>query len=209
MHPLPRFLLRSAPFTRGALLVLLLALTLVTTGCDDDDDGLVDPPTDPSIAELAADSDALNTLTAALEAAGLDATLGDESATYTVFAPADAAFDAYDVDFLVGNTDLLGEVLGFHVVQGAAAFSGDLNDGDTFTTVQGDVLEVAIRDGDVFVEGAQVTTADVTASNGVAHIVDDHRQARARRSGPGRRTILARRSPATAGRGADWSRAWP
>jgi transforming growth factor-beta-induced protein len=108
-----------------------------------------------------------------LEAAGLDATLADENATFTVFAPADAAFDAYDVDFLVGNTDLLSEVLQFHVVQGAAALAGDLSDGDTFTTVQGDDITVSIRDGSVFVNGAQVTTADVEASNGVVHIIDD------------------------------------
>jgi len=151
-------------------------MAFVTAGCDgDDDDGMVTPPTtDPaSIAELAADQDNLTTLVAALEAAGLDATLADENATFTVFAPADAAFDAYDVDFLVGNTDLLSEVLQFHVVQGAAALAGDLSDGDTFTTVQGDDITVSIRDGNVFVDGAQVTTADVEASNGVVHIIDD------------------------------------
>jgi transforming growth factor-beta-induced protein len=151
-------------------------MAFVTAGCDgDDDDGMVTPPTtDPaSIAELAADQDNLTTLVAALEAAGLDATLADENATFTVFAPADAAFDAYDVDFLVGNTDLLSEVLQFHVVQGAAALAGDLSDGDTFTTVQGDDITVSIRDGSVFVNGAQVTTADVEASNGVVHIIDD------------------------------------
>jgi transforming growth factor-beta-induced protein len=151
-------------------------MAFVTAGCDgDDDDGMVTPPTtDPaSIAELAADQDNLTTLVAALEAAGLDATLADENATFTVFAPADAAFDAYDVDFLVGNTDLLSEVLQFHVVQGAAALAGDLSDGDTFTTVQGDDITISIRDGSVFVNGAQVTTADVEASNGVVHIIDD------------------------------------
>jgi len=158
------------------LLAVLLTMAFVTAGCDgDDDDGMVTPPTtDPaSIAELAADQDNLTTLVAALEAAGLDATLADENATFTVFAPADAAFDAYDVDFLVGNTDLLSEVLQFHVVQGAAALAGDLSDGDTFTTVQGDDITVSIRDGSVFVNGAQVTTADVEASNGVVHIIDD------------------------------------
>ena len=151
-------------------------MALVTAGCDgDDDDGMVTPPTtDPaSIAELAADQDNLTTLVAALEAAGLDATLADENATFTVFAPADAAFDAYDVDFLVGNTDLLSEVLQFHVVQGAAARAGDPSDGDAFTTVQGDDITISIRDGSVFVNGAQVTTADVEASNGVVHIIDD------------------------------------
>jgi transforming growth factor-beta-induced protein len=104
---------------------------------------------------------------------GLDATLGDESTTFTVFAPEDASFAPYDVDYLLNDPTLLEEVLGFHVVQGAAVFAGDLSDGDTFTTVQGDEIEIAISDGTVFVEGAAVTTADVEASNGVAHLIDD------------------------------------
>ena len=138
-------------------------------------DGLLVPPSlsASTIAGIVADGDSFTTLDAALGATGLDATLDDRDATFTVFAPADASFAPYDVDFLVDNPDLLSEVLGFHVVQGAAVFASDLSDGDTFTTVQGDEVEIAIEGGDIFVEGAQVTTADVEAANGVVHVVDD------------------------------------
>ncbi len=157
------------------LIAALLAMALVSAGCDSNG-GMDDPPPpteEPTILDLASDNDDLSTLATALGATGLDATLDDRDATFTVFAPADAAFAPYDVDVLVNNPDLLSDVLGFHVVQGAAVFAGDLSDGDTFTTVQGDEVEIAIEGGTVFVEGARVTTADVEAANGVVHVIDD------------------------------------
>ena len=138
-------------------------------------DGLLVPPSlqQPSITEIVSKSSDFSTLATALGAVGLDATLGDENATFTVFAPANASFAPYDVPYLLHNPMLLEEVLGYHVVQGAAVFAQDLSDGDTFTTVQGDEIDVSIHNGDIFVEGAQVTTADIGASNGVVHAIDD------------------------------------
>jgi len=156
------------------LWVGLLAVALVLAGCDSDDSGMDDPePVPTTLADVAGDTDDLSTLATALGAANRADALDDTSATYTVFAPSNAAFERYDVDFLTGNTDLLGSVLDYHVVQGAAVTSDQLSDGDTFTTLQGDEIEVTIEDGTVFVEGAPVTTADVEADNGVAHIVGD------------------------------------
>jgi uncharacterized surface protein with fasciclin (FAS1) repeats len=176
-HRLPfNALLPIIPRRCAALLAGLFALTFILAGCDSTDGGggIVTPPTsEPTITALAGDQDDLTTLTTALGVAGLDGTLDDQSGTFTVFAPSDAAFDVYDVDFLTSNADLLSEVLGFHVVQGEAVGSRDLSEGDTFTTVQGDEITVSLRDGNVFVEGAQVTTADVEASNGVVHVIDD------------------------------------
>lgn len=116
----------------------------------------------------------LSTMATAVEAAEL---AGDNSPLrteeITLFAPADSAFDAYDVDFLVNNADLLGSVLNYHVVQGSVVTSDELSDGDTFTTATGDEIEITIDDGTVFVEGAPVTMADVEVSNGVVHVVGD------------------------------------
>jgi uncharacterized surface protein with fasciclin (FAS1) repeats len=58
--------------------------------------------------------------------------------------------------------------------------------GATPTTVNGLPLDVVVRDGKVYVNGAQVVTADVQASNGVIHIIDA--------------VLLPERAPATAGR---------
>ncbi|WP_162899711.1 fasciclin domain-containing protein [Salinibacter ruber] len=162
----------------AALGVGLLAVALVLTGCDSDDSGMDDEFDDPAttltLAERVSNQDALSTLNTALGATGQAETLGSEDATFTVFAPSNAAFEPYDVDFLTRNTELLSSVLDYHIVQGDALTADNLEDGQTLTTVQGDELEVTIDDeGNVFVEGAQVTTADVEATNGVAHVVDD------------------------------------
>jgi uncharacterized surface protein with fasciclin (FAS1) repeats len=154
----------------------LLAVALVLAGCDSNDGGMEGPePPSLSLADVATVSGNLSTLGSALEAAGRTATLDDTTATFTVFAPSNTAFERYDVDFLVDNPELLGDVLDYHVVSGAAVTSDQLEDGDTFETVQGDTIEVSVDgDGNVFVEGAPVTTADLDDPvNGVAHVVGD------------------------------------
>ena len=40
------------------------------------------------------------------------------------------------------------------------------------TTVNGQALDIVLTDGKVYVNGAQVVTADITASNGVIHVID-------------------------------------
>ena len=44
--------------------------------------------------------------------------------------------------------------------------------GATPTTVNGLPLDIVVRDGKVFLNGAQVVTADIVASNGVIHVID-------------------------------------
>jgi len=44
--------------------------------------------------------------------------------------------------------------------------------GATPKTVNGQPLDIKVRDGKVYVNGAQVVTADVPASNGVIHVID-------------------------------------
>ncbi|MDX1493126.1 MAG: fasciclin domain-containing protein [Longimicrobiales bacterium] len=153
----------------------VLLAAAVTVGCSDDD--VTEPVELDTIAATAAASSDLSTLSAALEAAGLVSTL-EGAGPFTVFAPRNAAFDALGADVVAqlledGNIDLLSRVLTFHVVAGAAVSSGELSDGQTFTTVEGGELTVGVSGGSVTVNGANVVTGDVEASNGVVHIVDD------------------------------------
>ena len=162
----------------AGLQVLLLAFALVIVGCDsngdmDDDNGDDSEPA-TTLTDAVTGSDNLSTLATALQATDRAGVLDDTAETFTVFAPSNAAFESYDVDFLTSNADLLGSVLDYHVVQGAAVLSGDLEDGDTFTTVTEEEIEVSIDDdGNVFVEGAPVTSADIETDNGVAHVIGD------------------------------------
>jgi uncharacterized surface protein with fasciclin (FAS1) repeats len=119
-------------------------------------------------------SESAKTLAAAVTAAGLVGTLQGEG-PFTVFAPTDAAFAAIqkDVDNLLKpeNKAKLSDILTYHVVSGKA-MAADLKDGQELTTVQGSKLKVSIKDGKVMINGANVISADIAASNGVIHVID-------------------------------------
>ena len=119
-------------------------------------------------------SESAKTLAAAVTAAGLVETL-QGSGPFTVFAPTDGAFAAIqkDVDELLKpeNKKKLTDILTFHVVSGNAK-AADLKDGQELTTVQGGKLKVSIKGDKVMINDANVTMADVAASNGVVHVID-------------------------------------
>ncbi|NBB86233.1 MAG: hypothetical protein GVY12_08470 [Bacteroidetes bacterium] len=153
--------------------VVLIGALGFLAACDDDTD-VVTPPIedDGTIADIVADNDDFSTLLGLLQGEGLTDALGDEDATFTVFAPTNAAFGPYDLDAIAGAEGAVGEILRYHVVQGAAVAAGDLTDGQTIETLAGDELTVSLRDGDVFIDGSQVTQPDVEADNGIIHIID-------------------------------------
>lgn len=128
--------------------------------------------TEQDIVAIASKS--AKTLAAAVTAAGLVGTLQGEG-PFTVFAPTDAAFAAIqtDVDTLLKteNKSKLANILTFHVVSGET-IAADLKDGQELTTVQGGKLKVSITGNKVMINDAQVTMADVAASNGVVHVID-------------------------------------
>ena len=127
-----------------------------------------------TITDVVVNSPDHTTLEDAVIAAELDDDLSGPG-PFTLFAPTDAAFDALPegtLDALLEDpTGNLAAMLQFHVVSGET-LSADLSNGDVLTTLQGQELEVSIEGGDVFINGAQVTTPDVNASNGVVHVVD-------------------------------------
>ena len=127
------------------------------------------------IVDTAVEAGQFETLVAAVQAAGLVETLKGEG-PFTVFAPTDEAFAALPegtVESLLQpeNRDQLVAILTYHVVPGRVT-SGDIA-GQTMdvTTVQGSDLSIDATDG-VRVDGATVVSADVMASNGVIHVID-------------------------------------
>jgi uncharacterized surface protein with fasciclin (FAS1) repeats len=68
------------------------------------------------------------------------------------------------------NKDQLVSILTYHVVPGKV-MSGDLSEGLTAQTAQGGDVTITL-DGGPKVNGANITTADVAASNGVIHVID-------------------------------------
>jgi uncharacterized surface protein with fasciclin (FAS1) repeats len=113
-----------------------------------------------------------------LEAAVIAAELADDlsgKGPFTVFAPTDAAFKALPegtVETLLKDpTGELAQILLYHVV-GSKAMSGDLSNGQSIATLNGDKIDVKIKEGSVFIDNAQVITADIKTDNGVVHVID-------------------------------------
>ena len=93
----------------------------------------------------------------------------------TIFAPSNAAFAAIGPIASNLTTEQLANILEYHVVSGTVAYSSVLTSGPTtmtFSTLSGGVLNVMVVDGKVFVNSAQVVTADVIVANGVVHVLD-------------------------------------
>ncbi|MFU8813353.1 MAG: fasciclin domain-containing protein [Balneolaceae bacterium] len=127
------------------------------------------------IVSLAADTDQLSTLVAAVEAAGLVETLKGDG-PFTVFAPTNEAFAALPEGtveslLLEENRDQLIQILTYHVIAGEVE-SGDLSDGMTAETVEGSSVSITINGDGVMVDKANVVAADIEASNGVVHLID-------------------------------------
>jgi uncharacterized surface protein with fasciclin (FAS1) repeats len=116
-----------------------------------------------------------NTLVAAVKAAGLvDALSG--TGPFTVFAPTDEAFaklPAGTVEALLKDPVKLGAILKYHVLLGTVMAADVVkSDGAKPATLNGAPLNITVSGGKVLVNGAQVTSADVSASNGVIHVID-------------------------------------
>jgi len=140
-------------------------------------DAVLVPENDPepvTVLDIIVNSADHTTLETAVIAAGLADDLSGDG-PFTVFAPTDAAFAALPagvLDALLADpTGALAQVLLYHVVSGEA-LSSSLSNGQTITTLQGQVVTVSITGGNVFINDAQVIVADIMADNGVVHVIN-------------------------------------
>ena len=133
------------------------------------------------IVEIAAGNSDFSTLVTALEAADLAGVLQGDG-PYTVFAPTNEAFAALPegtVEMLLKpeNKDKLIAVLTYHVVPDNLAIPGKVTATDvtklsSAKTVQGDEIAISTHEGRVMINDAHVIVADISASNGVIHVID-------------------------------------
>jgi len=127
------------------------------------------------IVDTAIAAGSFNTLAKALTAAGLVDTLRG-AGPFTVFAPTDAAFaklPAGTVESLLKpeNKAKLVRLLTYHVVSGKV-MAADVVKVTSAKAVSGDTITVLAKDGVVTVDNARVVKTDITASNGVIHVID-------------------------------------
>lgn len=162
----------------AASAALLLGSTLVA--CDDTVSTTVAVPTPETrtIAQLAIDTPALSTLVEALQAADLVGAVQDPTASLTVFAPTNAAFDALPAGtletlLLPENVEQLRSILLLHVV-GSELPASALSGFTQVQTLQGSAVTIAPFGSTLRINNqANVITADIDASNGVVHLIDN------------------------------------
>jgi uncharacterized surface protein with fasciclin (FAS1) repeats len=130
-----------------------------------------------NIVAVAAANSNFSTLVAAVKAAGLVDALSAPG-PLTVFAPTNDAFaklPAGTVEFLLKpeNKARLVAILTYHVTAGKVMAADALKlDGKPINTLNGQIIAVSVKDGNVLLNGGKVIIADVPASNGVIHAID-------------------------------------
>lgn len=166
-----------------------LCTAIVATACGSDDDnsstsmagsggsgtgGMTSTaPQSGDIVATAIAAGGFTKLAGALDATGLTAALKG-AGPFTVFAPTDTAFAAFEAanpGVLASlSKDELAAILKYHVVA-AKVGSKDLVSGSLVETLNGARAAIDLSSG-AKVAGSTVTTADVAASNGVIHVID-------------------------------------
>ena len=125
------------------------------------------------IVEVAVAAGSFKTLVAAVQAANLVEVL-KRPGPLTVLAPTDDAFAKIpkaDLDALMKDKVKLAAVLQYHVLAGNVS-SADLKMMKDFGTVQGKRIQISSAGATLKINNATIVKADISASNGVIHVID-------------------------------------
>ena len=133
------------------------------------------PETLTTVFDVIANSENHTQLENAILTADLDGALNGVG-PFTVFAPSDDVFDELTelaLQALLDNTELLTSILLHHVHSGELLAADLLTmDGMTIETLNEDELSISISGQTVKIDMATVTAPDLTAINGVVHVID-------------------------------------
>jgi uncharacterized surface protein with fasciclin (FAS1) repeats len=135
-------------------------------------------PENKNIVEIASNNTNFSTLVAAVKAADLVTTL-QGAGPFTVVAPTNEAFDQLPAGILTAllkpeNKSILAKILTYHVIPGNNTASVILTlNGKLVTTVEGSSIKVKVDNNKIILnDSTNVTTADISATNGVVHVID-------------------------------------
>ena len=131
--------------------------------------------TEMDVVGIAQDNSDFSTLVAALQEADLVETLQGDG-PFTVFAPTNEAFEALLTELDITQEELLSQpdlesVLTYHVIP-QEVMSGDLEDGMSAETVNGEEVTFDLSGDDPMINESTITSTDMEASNGVVHVID-------------------------------------
>lgn len=124
-----------------------------------------------TVADIISNTNTLHTFAQVLREDNLLGLLGGPG-PYTVFAPTDAAFDAYQQ--LLNEIDRDDDILSYHILPGLATKSTLLSlDKKMVKTLNGEEIVVSVdNSASVTVDGSELVGSEVLCDNGVIHFVD-------------------------------------
>ena len=128
-----------------------------------------------TLAQTAANNTNLTTFTNLLKKTNITQELNRTGNNYTVFAPDNAAFSKVDASTLArwqNNTTELTNLLWYHIVP-KKLLSNNFTGSGTLNTVNGYSLPYSVTGTTLKVDNATVTKADINATNGVIHVIDN------------------------------------
>lgn len=134
-----------------------------------------DDESQKDVVKVAVGSADHTTLVAALKQAELVTALAN-AGPFTVFAPTNDAFGKVDkatLDALMTDEKKadLQNILQYHVTTSALKTEW-LRDGQSLGMVNGDNLQISIKDGKIWLNDVAQIIATVPASNGIVHVID-------------------------------------
>ena len=132
------------------------------------------PKATKSVVEIAAGAEDFSTLVAAAKAGGLAGALSGDG-PFTIFAPTNAAFAKLPEGTVATllepeNKGKLASILKYHVVAGKV-MAADVKAGKV-KTLNGAKAKIAIKDGKVTIDKANIVKTDIVGTNGVIHVID-------------------------------------
>lgn len=153
--------------TSAGCLLLTLAL-----GCQQNDDSVARPRT---VADLIQEDDRFSLLRAAVAYASVGDAL--KGANLTLFAPTDSAFQASGLltpaALTSSGQEQIRNILIYHVLNSSVTSSALPSGQNTVQTANAGVAYVnKTGTGQITVNGARVTQADLTTANGTVHVID-------------------------------------
>lgn len=162
--------MNSIKFLKKLTLPLLaIGIFGLFISCSDDNNGN-STETDPDLLEIIQNDPDFSTLAGIIEDLGLSGVLTDQQ--LTVFAPTNAALEAVSDIIPTLTEEDLTAIVQYHLTEGAV-LSTDLETSQDVEMVQGGVTLVEASGSGVFINGdSQVVKADLEATNGVVHGID-------------------------------------
>ncbi len=176
--------MNKKPFLKNTILLLIgfLALSLLlgvgsvyAQEGDDVNSSQADTTTSQTIYEVIQAESSLSDLEALVDAAALADNL-QQDGPFTVFAPTNEALAAFNASAATDEDVTVTDILLYHVMNGEY-YASDLIQEEVVITLAGKYLFFSAENeghtGVVINESVPVVRADIEASNGVVHIIDE------------------------------------